>query len=280
MNDVIGLCLRTAGWPSILADLGYGVQVIELEIRTTTGTLVRPDLILVSNKHLHCLVVECKSGSNVDPNQKGHYSDLTTSDLLRWITPYTKAGVTHDVCYVGLKENAQLLSESLPEYPILIFGDDSISKDHTFPKTFLEKAFQNPIDLSGMAPPLNYYPFSELDEDVIIVPRVLRMLVSLSLQTARGGESAVNETIYTLDEIVQKTHPFWKALSKDQRRKLKERVRNLVHTLLESRPELGEVLAEVEEKHGYRITANLKELQNISNKIVTEMNEQSRMESF
>ncbi len=106
------------------------------------------------------------------------------------------------------------------------------------------------------------------------------MLVSLSLQTARGGESAVNETIYTLDEIVQKTHPFWKALSQDQRRKLKERVRSLVRTLLESRPELREVLVEVEAKHGYRITANLKELQNISNKIVTEMNEQSRMESF
>lgn len=46
---------------------------------------VKPDVVAVSNKQLHALVFDCKSGKNAEADQVARYKKLTDEDLLRWV---------------------------------------------------------------------------------------------------------------------------------------------------------------------------------------------------
>ena len=83
VNKMIGLCKNTAKWPSILYDLGYDVQLIEcpITIRKSAREIV-PDVVAVSDKLEHVVVIDCKSGKNVEPDQDGRYESLESLDFV------------------------------------------------------------------------------------------------------------------------------------------------------------------------------------------------------
>ena len=66
INMIIGLCSKTACWPSVLHDLGYEVQLIEQTISLRESSQkITPDVIAVSNPLKHAIVIDCKSGKTL-----------------------------------------------------------------------------------------------------------------------------------------------------------------------------------------------------------------------
>jgi hypothetical protein len=278
MNCVIGLCTKAKGWPSALAELGYEVQVIEQTIGLSSGGRVKPDAMAVSNKFVHAIVFECKSGSFVDHEQISRYSELRPADLLRWITVYSSSQFKFDLCFSVFEFNRNGIETEIQTYPIMVFGKEFIQKIRDFSLAPLNDKF--PIKVGGMLVPLSYYPFSDQDEDAVIIPRVLRMLVQVASQRARGGPSSLAEATFSSEDIVSQIHPYWKALSTEHRNSLGERVRRIISRLLASHGDLRTSLEELENKGGYKILSPLKELREKAELIIAETKTQPTIESF
>lgn len=277
MNCVIGLCKKDIGWPSPLAELGYDVQLIEQPIRTSQGNQVRPDVVATSNKFLHSIVFDCKGGNQVEPTQVSNYKGLRDTDLARWVTVFDATKLSHDICFTCFNNNQSSVSSQIQGMSLIVFGDQNISKTGNFSDRTLDTTFDTPISLDKMKPPLSYYPFSESDDDAVIVPRVLRMIVSIALKTARGGQSALEGATLTTEEITSSIHPLWKALSLDQQGKLRKRVGDIVHGILQTEPEFRNALKEVEGKKGYKVVSTLQSLQREAERISREAETQSRL---
>lgn len=283
MNYVIGLCTRNVDWPSTLAELGYKVQIIEQTIGTEKESSryeVKPDIIAVSNTFIHSLVFECKGGSTIDADQIFRYGTLKAGDINRWVTTYSPSQLSFDVCFADLENNYTLVTPIIGCNPLLTFGGTSIRKTGNFTNNSLNKAFQNPISIKGMHPPLNYYPFSEQDHDAVIVPRILRMIIQIALNRKRGGPSVLVNTTFDMTEVLKQTHPYWKAFSAEHAKTLEKKVQMIIKRILDSRPELAKDLEELENRRGYRIYGLLSHLQNMAEDIIKEMETQQTLNNI
>jgi hypothetical protein len=267
MNYVIGLCKGNKAWASVLRDLQYSVEYIEQSIRTSSNQLVKPDVIKVSKKRNHAIVIDCKSGTS-DADQLSRYNTLTKEDLLRWVDVPSKEQFTFDVCVVDFENNHKDIM-STTNFPIITFSKNTITKSNNFSETNLDSALSKPIDITEMMPPSDYYPFSEFDTDSVIIPRVLRIMVTVALKKMRGGQDVFDQTIFTTDEILQMIHPLWKALSVEHRESLRERIRKIIAHLM--RPDMGlsEHLHNVQ-RDGFRIRGPAESFTKLCEKIIAD----------
>lgn len=280
VNYVIGLCRKEVSWPSCLNDLGYDPQIIEQSLSMKSGDRVKPDVVVVSNKLLHGLVVDCKGGNNANDDQITRYRQLVPDDLRNYVTVYDRKKLGIDVCFTRFEnQNSQLVRDTDP-FPILTFNNSRIEKTRDFKCEPLDKTFEHPISLEGCYPPLGYYPFSEIDEDTVIIPRVLRALVQVALRTSRGGSSALDEAVFTSDEILVSVHHYWSILALEHRNRLRARIQSIFRMLLSSDPDLRNALSEVESKKGYKITTTLQQLQKIAQSICEKYETQKTMDQF
>ncbi len=124
----------------------------------TENEQVKPDVVAVSNKQLHALVFDCKSGKNAEPDQITRYKKLTDDDLLRWVADkvYARKGFSHDTCYVCLEEHKNALSRNIGDIPLLSVSREKLSKMGTFSKQALDVKFKTDIPItSHMVEPLS-----------------------------------------------------------------------------------------------------------------------------
>jgi len=230
INYMIGLCKKGDRWPTVLADHGYEVQLIEQQMTCAgTGETVKPDLVVVCNKYLHCLVCECKGGHDMDTEQVNRYLGLRPVDLVRWITVYSSTGLRHDICYCVFP---RATGTHVP-FPVLTFTRKEIVKSNSFGVRELNQAFASPISLENKVPPLFYYPFSAEDDDEYVTPFVLRGLVATAIRAGRGGPST--ETYLEIDKMNMQTfNPVWKALSKGHQTELRAKVHKILQRLIQT----------------------------------------------
>jgi len=69
-----------AMWTLTLLKLGYEVHGIEHSVHVKGGN-VSPDIILTNSGTGHALVIDCKSGANVDQGQDSRYGQITVNCL-------------------------------------------------------------------------------------------------------------------------------------------------------------------------------------------------------
>lgn len=248
----MGLCKGNKNWASTLRDLQYNVEIIEQSIRTTGNgsQLVKPDVIKISKKRNHAIIIDCKSGG-LEEEQLRRYESLTKDDVLRWVDVPSKEQFTFDVCIADFDTNHDKIKNNTV-LPVITFNKESITKTNTFSESDLDRAFENPINIAGMMPTLDYYPFSELDADPVIIPRLLRMMIVLTMKRSRGGHDLFNQEIFSTDEILEKIHPLWQALSQEHKETLRKRIRDLIGHLLHSYKELSEQLHNMQ-RDGYTV---------------------------
>jgi len=165
-------------------------------------------------------------------------------------------------------------------HPLLILGDDAISKIRKFSIPDLDRAFEPSISVAGNYPPLSHYPFSDQDNDAIILPIILRKLVQLAFNKNRGGQSALEESTFNSQQVVESTHPYWDALSSEHRNRLADRIRNIMKRLITDEPVLREYIETLEARDGYMIRGPLIQLQEIALKIIADRETQARLNSF
>lgn len=278
INCIIGLCKKNEHWPSTLANLGYKIQIIEQRIRTTRGEIVKPDLILATNETpSHVLLVECKGGNSLDQNQIRRYSDVNILSFKPFVT-VRQDNLTFETTLVDFDVNHPQLVRQNTGLPIITFEQTQISRTGAFHKRPLDQAFQKPITLEGMKPPIHYYPFSD-DEDMRVVARyVLRALISLSAQP--DGGRVTEETIFTHERMLTAVHMCWNDIADPHRDNLRNKVRQTAEYLFNSFPRLREQLDELHTKSGVRVTGTLQSLQRTCIDILTELEQRTTMPEF
>jgi len=280
MNYIIGMCKRHKDWICLLNDLGYEPQIIEQQIRTSTDEVVKPDVIVTSNRLIHSLVFECKGGTTIDTDQLRRYSTLAVDNLLRWVTTFTSTDFHFDVCISDLQENHLFLATISKHFPMITFGKHKLFRTGEFKEGTLNDAFSKPIDLVGKIPPLSYYPFSEDDVNTYIAPFVIRGLVSVAVKKAKGGPSALEESLVTRDELLRLIfNPVFDALSKQHQGRLRGKIREVVRWVL-AREEMEEALGVIESRAGMTIRQPLEKLVREAQRLIEQLETQKPLIDF
>jgi hypothetical protein len=251
INYVIGFCKNSDTWIHPLEELGYDVRLIEQPIRlmTTKTDLVKPDVVVVSNKLLHSLVFDCKSGKNVEADQVERYKQLTETDLLRWVEDkvYAKKGFSHEVCYVCLENHRTFVTSNMTVFPVLSVSKDRVSKTGNFVKQPLENKFKDDIPIgSRMVAPLSYYPFSSTEDRSVIIPYVMRAIISLLIDKKRRGAKIFDPSTYQNDEIMMSVHKMWNVISREEQSALHQVIREILDHLRIQYPRFHEQILDIQ----------------------------------
>lgn len=280
MNAIIGMCKKNVDWVSVLADLGYEIQIIEQTMNTSSGDVVKPDIVVASNQLLHSLVFDAKGGITIDPDQLRRYSTLKSDDL-RWVSVFDRTHLQFNVCICDFVENHGLIKMANTQFPMLTFSSEVLTKEGKFNREKLNEVFKNPIDLKGKLPPLSYYPFSDVDEDPYIAMHVIRALLSIAMKNIkRGSAEVLEESIITFDEVIAvRFNPVWKALSTEHRKALKAKITEVTKRAL-ANEKVKEPLGLVQQKKGYKITRNLDQFKKAAEQFIEDLQSQTTLGQF
>lgn len=275
MNMFIGLCLNAKEWPSVLHELGYRVQLVEQSISLHGGAKIRPDAIAVSNRLLHAMVADCKSGNNIDSRQDEKYRALEPADLANWVTAHGEEDrLRHAVCYVDGSNNHKSLKDQT-RFPFITFGKKYVQGSGGFGHDKVDRALCAKIPLDGMMEPAGYYPFSPEDEEHVLIRHVLRGVVSY-LSNKEGDRPPICDADAAL-RIIKFTHPSDK-MPPDHTRQLAKRIRELIVSLLAKYPDFKDKTAKLEGDGPE--SASMKGLERICARIVSEYEKTPRLTRY
>jgi hypothetical protein len=161
---------------------------------------------------------------------------------------------------------------------MLTFNRDSIVKTRDFGISDLDGRFQTPVSLIGMMPPLGYYPFSEKDDDAVIVPWLLRTLVQLALNKYRGGPEVLLGASFNLDSVLASSHHYWDCLSAEHKAALRNRVDGILMRMINQDPEWKELLERLQAGRGIRVRGTLTQLKSKAQATIDEYQRQPRID--
>lgn len=191
VNMFIGLCMRGKRWPQPLRELGYAVQLVERPIAMRPSGRVVPDVIAASNRALHAIVADCKGGKGISPDQDSRYRQLDSGDLADYVTVHDAGRLSHAVCYVAIGHNRPDIWEHT-ELPLISFDDSYVQARGSLGEGALDKKMRAAIPLRDMIEPTDYYPFSPEDDDLFIIPHVLREMISYFARRAREPRADIS----------------------------------------------------------------------------------------
>lgn len=224
INRFIGLCTNTEKWPSTLYDIGYSVQLIEQVLKLRSGGAVVPDVVAVSSKHNHILVVDCKSGGNIDHDQDTRYTQLTSDVLFRIVDVREPLKTNHKFCYADTETHHENLKLHTT-HPFVTFGVHTIKGEGDFGDQQTNMALCSTTSLDGMREPTNLYPFSHSDDNDLIAFYVLQGLVSRALKKSIK-RSTNNDTLAV--ELLEKTHTLFKTLGAEHKKQLIKKINEIL----------------------------------------------------
>lgn len=246
---------------------------MEQDIITSSGQRVKPDMVASSNKLLSYFVCDCKGGKTVDGDQLVRYSTLRNQDFELWIHAYAPNDFEVDFCLADFEANHGSIAARATGFPILTFTDSVLFKTGNFSNDRLNEEFRNPISLDGKIPPLLYYPFSVEDSNSYIAPFVIRGMVSVALRKARWNSDQDNplELSIMQEEIVESIfHPVFDALSQDNKRQLRKKIRLVIKWISEDIA-LRDFFEVIEKEGTVKINRPLARLQEASESFIKKL---------
>ena len=192
MNLFIGMCKGTAGLPDHFKALGYSDKWIEYGFPTSSGDRVVPELIIASNKIGHTVLLECKSGANLDENQLQRYATVTSGDLReRAFLDPAECG-EHDVVVVARDEFTDRILIGLDKaecaFPVLVETSDGLQKvSNRFSLDPLNSLFDPILSIDWRYLPTFFFP---LDAESSL-REYAELTIPAVLQLAAQGESRI-----------------------------------------------------------------------------------------
>jgi len=224
MNKFMGLCDPSPGWPSVLHDCGYRVQAIEQKLRINDTTSVKPDIIVASGRERHALVIECKSGMNVKPEQEKRYAKLDTGTVRKWAKARPPPE-SHTVSY-AINSHARERIATHTRLPLAVFYKSRLESRGSFGADRLDRAMRDPINFDTMVEePTEYYPYGPDDDDSVIAQHVLQALTQL----LRGNSAPENlSSDATVDKVFKINHTYHKMISEETSNRIKKKIKDLI----------------------------------------------------
>lgn len=261
----------------MLHDLGYAVQLVEQTISLQkSAQKITPDVVVVSNNLVHAMVIDCKSGTNIDSDQDSRYESLESRDLAYHVTVHAPNLLTHTVCYADEVTNHEFLKPHT-NLPFITFGSDAVSGIRDFGKKEVNDKLCGQVSLTGMLEPTGYYPFSPDDKDSAIIPHVLSGLLSYLVR--RGRESRPTAVDSALaKEVLKIIHPLYGQISSRHRQRLTQRIKLMIGVCKNRNREFRQQLNKIEQ--GKDSQATMQSLRRICNELIDKYTQQKLIDSF
>lgn len=196
VNKILCLCAAVPRWPSILLEHGYRILAIERSIRVGSRTVV-PDIMLLNETAGHILVIDCKGGSNIKPDQEGRYAQMRLPDILETTGSGHKANA-HTFAYAIDEKHAERM-RAHTGFALIVFGRHAVRAIGDLGYCPLTRELQAGVSLGREPMPQFFYPFSINDSHDDIDAQVTPIL--LTRPPARPNRAAAAE-------VLRAVHPF------------------------------------------------------------------------
>ena len=207
-------------WPTTMQKYGYVVHAVELSVNVN-GRNASPDIVLASDRHSHALVIECKSGANVDRGQDRRYSQMSIEDL--WGAGVPRSISTHTPVYAINEEHVTRIGGHT-RHALMVFGKRTIFGVGDFGNPGFTSELHAGIGLkAGAMPDTDVYPFSIRDAPGDIDRRVA-WAVEKYLNDRPGEAGKSPATRPSANAILRHAHPPHRFLSRAHRSELRRAV--------------------------------------------------------
>lgn len=186
INACIGL-LSPPGtsWPNPLYSAGYKLVALELPLDTPEGRVVA-DVVAFDSGTNRFLLVESKSGSNIDSEQSRRYGMANPHQLVRHTDVTVARGdeLTADVLYICLSENVDRILTGLNAaaclYPVLAVSDQRVTLYREERSSHLAAILADPVTTPGWPPTaIRVDEHSDMSEFEMIASQALMSEISL-----------------------------------------------------------------------------------------------------
>lgn len=202
MNKVLAMCSASMHkWPSTLYDHGYRILAIERSVRVGSRTVV-PDIMLLNEREGHVLIIDCKGGANIKPDQDGRYSQIRLEDILESAKPPC-AIRSHTFMY-AIDEAHEVRMRAHTRFAMIAFGHHTVRGFGDIGHGSLTRELRDGVSLGGTVPQFILYPFSINDEDVDVDAYVQKSMHALLL----CGQKDLVANRATAAKILRNAHPF------------------------------------------------------------------------
>lgn len=220
INALLGLLLPNEVTAAALADAGFELAGLEVPAGGPGGS-VTVDAVLVHTETNHLVVVEAKSGANVEVRQARAYAQLKALDVVQsaYVTLARRTAPTIEVSYLCLAEHVDRIRLGLDRLglsaPIINVSDNMVRLDGADAASAqLRGAFPGDrVPLLGQVPRLIQF---DQDSDVEIVkPRVLTALVAAMAQRLSQ---------LTLTSLAERAAPHFALFGRRAQQRIKKKV--------------------------------------------------------
>jgi hypothetical protein len=178
------------------------------------------------------------------------------------------------------EQNHQHIAVKNKIFPIISLSKNEIRKTGKFSKKEVEEQFKNNIKIdSSMKEPLSYYPFSENDDKTVIIPYVLRAIVTILTDKRRKGRNVFDSATFDDDEILTTIHKMWDTLSEDHKKSLKTKINTIIRDLHSSYPKFNEQIESIRASTSSS-TVSLSSFIETCNKIISEEEQKVRLSDY
>ena len=230
MNKFIGLCNNTDKWPPIMYGMGYRIQLVEQKI-SMDGGIVTPDVVAMSNRLSHAVVVDCKSGTNIDSKQDRKYKCIMPRHLFGWLDIKERHRFKCTVCYATNDSNYDKLSAHT-ELPFVVFSTMFIEGKGNFGHPDLDRVLHQQTSIATKYEPTLLYPFSLDDNEYLILRHVIRGLM-VWLVSNRPKSYCELTKDKTLLDILKIIHPHYKHMGEKHHNDLRDKIKKALASILD-----------------------------------------------
>src|SRR5215469_9275614 len=229
VNLFAGMAFGSPDLPPTLKDAAYSCHSIEQSFTVETNFVVNPEVVLCSDMDQHTLIVEAKSGANLNPAQLERYTLVNPECLQKSALTTASAAKKHDLLVIGLeqwKDRLLLGSSKVPSDRRVIavadiaFDDegngspgsaDSVQPyqgimriENQFSTPRLNDAFNPTLEVDWDVVPNIYLPVDHESLDWEFAEFMMPEIISAIL---RGDQ------VMTLEELAATVIRHWKIIS-------------------------------------------------------------------
>jgi hypothetical protein len=221
INLFIGMSFGAPDLPRLLIDGGYLCHSIEQTFPVGVNDSVNPEVIFCSIQEAHTLIVECKSGANLKPDQLARYAMIANTPLALAAQVPPDAATSYELLIVGKQEHAErlLLGSGTVEDPrriIAVRTDGGINRiEGEFTPAILNARFNMQLSVNWDVVPQHYFPVDVESQDWQFAEYIMPELIAAIL---RG------DTEIPIDYLMKSLILQWDFISPSYKKKLRQRV--------------------------------------------------------